>query len=65
MYDFKILPEAVRAALFAAIIFVATTAASFNGSNIDDWQRWAVSTGSAGIAFVGAAVLGVLRKSVV
>jgi hypothetical protein len=59
-YDFKLLPEALRAGAFALIVFIATQAANIQAQ--DDWKEWAVSAGIGAIAFVGAAVLGVLTR---
>ena len=62
MYEFKVVPEALRAGAFALLIFVVTTAANFEGQNVDDWEKWAWSVATGAIAFVGAAMLGVLTR---
>jgi hypothetical protein len=63
MYDFKLLPEALRAAGFALVVFLLTTFASFNFSEVTDWKTWGISLGSGAIAAAAAGALAVLTRN--
>lgn len=63
-YDFKLLPEALRAGAFALIVFIATLLAGFDLDVIwSDPEAYARAGISGSIAAVGAAVLGVLTRA--
>lgn len=64
MYDFKLLPEALRAALFAAIIVVLTILSAFDLSAVlSAWEPWLISLGSGAIAAAAAAALGIITRA--
>ena len=63
MYEWKLVPEALRAAAFAAIVFVATLAVDLDLDAItSDWQAYVRSVVSGAGAAVGAATLAVLTR---
>lgn len=62
-YDFKLVGEALRAGGFALIVFAATLLVDLDLDAItSDWKAYVQATASAGGAFVGAAILGVLTR---
>ena len=63
MYDFKLLPEAARAAGFAVIVFVLTTIAAFDVKELADWKPWAISVATGAIGAAAAAALGILTRA--
>lgn len=63
MYDFKLVPEAVRAGAFALIVFAVTLGVGFDLEAIlADWKPWATGAISGGVAAACAAVLAVLTR---
>ena len=63
MYDFKRIPEALRAGAFALIVFCATLLVNLDMDAIlVDWKPWAIAALSGAGAVVGAAVLAVLTR---
>ncbi len=63
MYDFKLIPEALRAGAFALIVFAATLLVNLDlDAVLGDWRPYATATASAAAAAFGAAVLAVLTR---
>lgn len=63
MYEFKLIPEAIRASAFAAIVFVLSLGVQFNVEDVaSDWQTYATSAGSGLVAAVAAAALAVMTR---
>lgn len=57
-YDFKLLPEALRAGGIALVVFGLQFLVSFNVDElIDDWQTYVKSLGSGATAAAAAAIL--------
>ena len=62
-YDFKLIPEALRAAAFAAIVFGATLLVDLDVDAIwNDWEMYLRSALAGGGAAVGAAALAILTR---
>ena len=62
-YDFQLIPEALRAAAFAAIVFAATLAVDLDLDAItSDWQAYVRSVVSGVGAAIGASALAVLTR---
>ncbi len=63
MYDFKLIPEAIRAAGFAAIVFGLSLGVQFNIEDVaSDWQTYATSAASGLVAAAFAAALAVMTR---
>jgi hypothetical protein len=62
-YDFRLLPEALRAGTFAAIVFGLQLLVRFNVEDVAvDWETWATSGASGIVAASAAAGLAVLTR---
>lgn len=63
MYNFKLIPEALRAAGFAAVVFFLQLGIQFNVEDVVvDWQTYAMSAASGLIAASFAAALAVFTR---
>lgn len=60
-YDWKPLPEVVRAVALAAVVFVAVTLTQLGG--VTDWSTFAASALTGLASAVGTALLGALTPS--
>ncbi len=62
-YDFRLIPEALRAAAFASIVFAATLLIDLDIDALwEDWELYLRSVLSGGGAAIGAAALAVLTR---
>lgn len=62
-YDFKLVPEAVRAGAFALIVFAATLLVDLDLNVItSDWEAYVRAAVSGAGAAVGAVALAVLTR---
>lgn len=64
MYEFKAIPEAVRAAGFAAIVFGLQLLVEFNIDEAAvDWQTYMKAGASGLVAAAAAGALGAIKRS--
>ena len=62
-YEFKLIPEAVRAGGIALLVFVVTLLVDFDVDEVvSDWQTYVKSLASGGVAAAAAAILAVLTR---
>ena len=62
-YDFKLLPEGLRAAGFGALVFLATLLVDFNVDQVvSEWQTYVKSLVSGGAAAAAAAFLAAITR---
>jgi hypothetical protein len=62
-YDFRLIPEALRAGAFAAIVFAATLLVDLDVDAItSDWQAYVKASVSGAGAFAGTAILARLTR---
>ncbi len=63
MYDFKLAPEAIRAAGFAALVFGLQLLVEFNIDEVAvDWQTYMKAGGSGLVAAAAAGALAVFTR---
>lgn len=63
-YDFKLLPEGLRAAGFGVLVFLATLLVNFDLENVlNEWETYVTSLVSGGAAAAAAAFLAAVTRN--
>ena len=63
-YIFKNVPEAIRAFIIAAIVFIGAQVATLNDiGEVEDWEQLLFSIGVGALSAAGAAALAALTRN--